>query len=68
MATVVSRRIAAIIAARISTSPERVEPVDRLDALTVGHLDVDHGGLQVGMPQQGSRGAECAVWSLRRRW
>jgi hypothetical protein len=40
----------------------------RLDALTVGHLDVDHGGLQVGMPQQGSRGAECAVWSLRRRW
>src|ERR1700739_3627332 len=48
---------------RRGRSLERVQPVDRLGALTVGHLDVDHGDLPVGTPQQGVRGAECAVWS-----
>lgn len=31
---------------------ERVEPVDCLDAALVGYLNVDRGGLQVGVPQQ----------------
>jgi hypothetical protein len=42
-------------------SPERIEPVDRLDALTVGDLDVDRGRLQVGVPREGAGGfARCA--------
>src|ERR1700720_2220884 len=38
--------------------PERVESVDRLNTLLVGHLDVNGGRVEVGVPQQVS--ALCA--------
>lgn len=40
---------------------EWVELVDRLGALTVGHLDVDRRRLQVGVPKQGLRGTQVGA-------
>ena len=48
--------------------PERVEPVDRLDALTVDHLHVDRCRLQVGVPQQRLSGARLPEATRRGTW
>jgi hypothetical protein len=45
------------IAARISASSERVEPIDGLDPSGIGYLDVDRGRLKVGVPQKRLGGA-----------
>jgi len=38
--------------ARPALAAESVESVDRLDTFRVRHLDIDCGGVQVGVPQQ----------------